>query len=206
MGWLFAAMYDVMTRKAEEAGVREWRAELLAGAAGRVVELGAGTGLNLPLYPESAAESVAATEPDRHMRSRLDRRARSIARPAVEVVDASADSLPFDDGSVDTVVSTLVLCTVPDAEESIREAMRVLRPGGALIFLEHVAHDDPRVYRRQRRWEPFWKWFAQGCHLTRPTGQWIRDAGFEIESETPAPMPKAPEFLPTIRGVARKPR
>ncbi len=205
MGWLFAKLYDRVSRQTEEAGVREWRTQLLGQVGARVLELGSGTGINLPLYPASARD-VLLTEPDRHMRARLEQRAQELGREGFRVADAGAERLPVDDASVDTVVSTLVLCTVPDPAASLAETMRVLRPGGSLLFLEHVAHDDPRLFRWQQRIQPFWKWFAEGCHTTRRTEQLIRDAGFEIESLTTDDLPKAPFWVrPTIRGTARKP-
>jgi ubiquinone/menaquinone biosynthesis C-methylase UbiE len=197
-------LYDAMTRAAEEAGVREWRRALLARARGDVVEIGAGTGLNLPLYPALDGRLILA-EPDRSMRRQLCRRARALGRPRVEVVEVGAERLPWPDDSVDTMVATLVLCSVADPHRSLAEIARVLRPGGALIFLEHVAHDDPRRLRWQRWLEPLWKHLAGGCHLTRRTGEAIRESGLEIEELVSADMPSAPAIVRlTIRGVARK--
>ena len=204
MGWCFARLYDFLTSRTEDAGLRDWRRTLLQRARGRTVEVGSGTGANLPFYTD-AVDTVFATEPDRHMRRRLAARAEQIAAPPIEVVDAGAERLPYESGSIDTVVTTLVLCTVPDPMASLREVMRVLRPGGELLFLEHVAHLDPGVHKWQRRLEPFWRCFAEGCHLTRRTGEWMREVGFEVADVCAARMPKAPAILPTIRGVARKP-
>jgi len=205
MGRLLARFYDAMVRAAEEAGVREWRRELLKRAHGDVVELGAGTGLNLPLYPELSGQ-LTLTEPDRHMRHQLEKRVRASGLRRIAVVDATAESLPMRDASVDTVVATLVLCTVVDPPRCLAEIDRVLRPGGSFLFFEHVAHDDPRRLRWQRWLERPWKWFAAGCHLTRRTGDRIADAGFEVQELIHGDMPEAPAIVrPTIRGVARKP-
>ena len=129
-----------MTKATEEAGLREMRRQALAAASGRTVDVGAGTGANLDLYPRSVTELVLA-EPDPHMLKRLRPKA---AGGGAEVVAAPAERLPFEDASVDTVVFTLVLCTVPDPEAALAEAARVLRPGGRLLFVEHVRSEDSR--------------------------------------------------------------
>lgn len=204
MSWLFAAAYDPFMRKSERACLGEWRRDLLAPLAGRVLEIGAGTGANVPRYP-SSLERLVLTDPDEHMLKRLARSA-SAAPSKPEIVQASADALPFDDASFDAVVSTLVLCSVPDLDRTLREIRRVLRPGGALVFLEHVAADDaPGRLRWQRRIQPVWRRLAGNCHLTRATGDAIAKAGFTFETLTKESMRKAlPIVRPTIRGVARK--
>jgi len=205
MGRLFARFYDAMVRSTEDAGVRDWRRALLQNARGDVLELGAGTGLNLPLYPELSGQLTLA-EPDPHMRRQLEKKVRDLGRARVAVVDTGAEELPVPDASVDTVVATLVLCTVGDPLRCLAEIGRVLRPGGVFLFFEHVAHDDPRRLRWQRWLEPLWKCFAAGCHLTRRTGERIAEAGFEVQDLIRDDMPKAPAIVrPTIRGVARKP-
>src|SRR5215831_17269809 len=130
---IFARIYEPSLWLGEVMGMRRRRDTLLRGAAGRVVEIGAGTGLNLTHYPEGLTELVL-TEPEPAMRAKLAHRARGRA----EVVDAPAERLPLPDGSVDTVVATLVLCTVDEPEHALREIKRVLRPGGQLLFIEHV--------------------------------------------------------------------
>jgi ubiquinone/menaquinone biosynthesis C-methylase UbiE len=139
------------------------------------------------------------------MRARLRRRAAAIARP-VEIVDASLERLPLADGSVDAVVGTLVLCSVPRLDEAVTEIKRVLRPGGRFVFLEHVAAEDrPRRLRWQRRVEPLWRRVAGNCHLTRQTADAIGAAGFHFESVKRESMRKAWSLVrPTIRGVAVK--
>jgi ubiquinone/menaquinone biosynthesis C-methylase UbiE len=160
---LFAALYDTIGKGSEEAGLREERRQLLAGAEGEVIELGAGTGLNLNLYPEEVTRLVL-TEPDRHMRRRLRRRLETLGRPA-EIVDASAESLPFPDATFDTAVVTLVLCSVPDQQTALAEIARVLKPEGRLLFLEHVRSTDPKIARRRDRIRPLYN--LCGCNPNR---------------------------------------
>jgi ubiquinone/menaquinone biosynthesis C-methylase UbiE len=202
MSRLFAAIYDPFMRRTEAACLLAWRRDLLSSLSGRVLEIGAGTGANAPLYPP-AVTSLVLTEPDPHMLARLRPRAPANA----ELLSAPCDHLPVPDASVDAVVSTLVLCSVPDPSRALSELHRVLRPGGALVFLEHVAAPDAsRRLTWQRRIEPLWKHIAGNCHLTRRTGETIRDAGFVVEQETRESMRKAmPWFRPSIRGIARKP-
>lgn len=208
MGRLFAAVYERMIAASEDACVRDWRRDLLADLHGEVLELGAGTGLNLAHYPATVTRLVL-TEPDRHMRGRLEARlaAEPPAPAAVEVVDAGADRLPFDDARFDAVVATLVLCSVPDQRAALAEVRRVLRPGGRFVFLEHVAADHrPNRLRWQRRLEPVWKRVAAGCHLTRRTLEEIRAAGFEVDGNRRESMRKAsPLVRTTERGTAVKP-
>lgn len=205
MSRFFAVVYERLIAASEEACVREWRRELLAPLAGDVLELGSGTGLNLTHYP-AAVQRLVLTEPDRHMRAKLQARLteQPPAPARVELVDAVADRLPFDDESFDAVVSTLVLCSVPDQRSALREVRRVLRPGGRLVFLEHVAaHEKPKRHRWQRRVEPVWKRIADGCHLTRDTRDVIASSGFDVGDATRESMRKAsPLVRTTERGVA----
>src|SRR5437868_3266033 len=146
---LFAALYDTVSKRSEAAGMREERRQLLAGIEGATIEIGAGTGLNLEHYPEAVTRLVLV-EPDRHMRRRLRRRVEALDR-AAEVLDASAEQLPFPDATFDTAVVTLVLCSVPDQEAALAEIARVLKPNGCLLFIEHVRSGDPKLARRQDR-------------------------------------------------------
>lgn len=167
-GWarMGAVVYDPFLWLGERRGMRDRRRRLLADAAGRVLEIGAGTGLNLEHYPSTVTELVLA-EPELPMRRRLEQRIRRSAAP-VRVSDASAEPLPFPDGSFDTVVSTMVLCTVPDPGAALAEVRRVLRPEGRLLFCEHVPADSPRLARWQRLLASPWAAFAQGCRCDRP--------------------------------------
>jgi ubiquinone/menaquinone biosynthesis C-methylase UbiE len=197
---LFALTYDRMSRKSEEAGMGAMRQVLLAEAEGSVLEIGAGTGTNLPHYDERA-ESLVVTEPEPAMLRRLEQKASGRARPA-EVVRAPAEALPFEDESFDTVVSTLVLCGVADQAGALGEIRRVLRPGGRLLFLEHVRSDDPGVARFQDRIN----WLNRlvvGCDCNRQTLAAITAADFTVSRLEQATMPKAPKFVrPLIVGTA----
>jgi ubiquinone/menaquinone biosynthesis C-methylase UbiE len=200
-GRAFAALYDRMLASTEEAGLREMRRELLSGARGRTIDIGAGTGANLDLYPEEADELVLA-EPSPHMAKRLRRRVSTAAR-RTEVVEAPAEQLPFADDSFDTAVFTLVLCTVPDPDAALAEAARVLRPDGRLLFLEHVRSESPRTARWQDRLMRPWRFLGAGCHCNRDTGAAIERAGLRIEGLEHGRMPKAPPIVrPLIRGAA----
>jgi ubiquinone/menaquinone biosynthesis C-methylase UbiE len=204
---IFARLYDRMMAGTERAGLGEMRHELLASASGRVLELGAGTGGNLAHYTDAVTELVMS-EPEPNMARRL--RERVAADPGAagrtSVIEVSAEDLPFDDGSFDTVVATLVLCTIPDPLRALGEARRVLVEGGRLLYLEHVRARRLRLARWQDRLERPWGFIAGGCHPNRDTGQLLADAGFWIDSLEDLKMPKAPPLVrPVIRGVARRP-
>src|SRR5207248_4232747 len=172
----FALTYDRFSRAAEEAGLREMRKSLLAEAHGRVLEIGGGTGANLPHY--NGIDSLVITEPEPPMLRRLERKARE-HEPLAKVLRAPAEDLPFEDDTFDSVVSTLVLCGVDDQPRALREARRVLRPGGRLLFLEHVRSDDPQLARWQDRLNGVNR-FMVGCECNRPTLDTIRAAGFDV--------------------------
>ena len=202
-GRFFAATYDRMSARFEKAGGAEMRSRLLAKAAGRVLEIGAGTGSNLAHYPEGVEELVV-TEPESPMLRRLERKVGD-ARPATKVVQTEGESLPFDDGSFDTVVSTLVLCTVRDPKATLAELRRVLKPGGHLLFLEHVRSDDPKLVRWQDRLNPVWHGVAAGCNCNRPTLETIEAAGFTVEEVERGELPKSPPLVrPCVLGAAMR--
>lgn len=202
--FFMATIYDGFMGTMERAGLSAWREALLADVGGRVLEIGAGTGVNLPFYPP-AVERLVVAEPDANMRKRLVRRVEGSGSRA-EVSDASALALPWEDASFDAVVCTLVLCTVPDPARALAEVHRVLVPGGALVYIEHVAADHaPSRLAWQRRIEPFWSPLAGGCRLTRRTSDTIRDAGFDIAGEKRESARKAMPLVRTmVRGIARK--
>lgn len=205
MGYWMARIYDGFMRETEQACLREWRRDLLADLRGEVLELGSGTGANLAFFPRDLARLVL-TEPDAHMREQLRRRLRGTARDA-ELSHASAAALPFADASFDVVVSTLVLCSVPHLDASLREVFRVLRPGGRFVFLEHVAA-APGTRRRlaQRLVDPVWRRLAGGCRVTRDTERALLDAGFALDSVERQSLRKAlPILRPSIRGCAYRP-
>src|SRR5262249_29177291 len=173
---VFAAIYDPFLWWGERAGLRALRHELLDGAHGRTVEIGAGTGLNLAHYRPDVHELVLL-EPDAAMRAQLEKRLRRSGR-AGHVSGASAEHLPFDDASVDTVGSTLVLCTVDAPDRVLQEVSRVLRPDGQFVFIEHVRSETPRLARWQDRLVRPWRRFARGCRCNRATGALISQSGF----------------------------
>jgi ubiquinone/menaquinone biosynthesis C-methylase UbiE len=196
---IFAALYDPMAASAERRWMGEHRSRLLAGARGAVLEIGGGTGANLPHYRD--IDRVTVAEPDSFMRKRLGQKLAEASVP-VEVSNAGAEALPFPDGSFDTVVSTLVLCTVPDQESALDEVRRVLRPGGRLFFIEHVRAEGSTA-RWQDRLERLWGWLFAGCHPNRETVAAIEKAGFEMEAFESFLPPDPLSFLqPHVQGSA----
>jgi ubiquinone/menaquinone biosynthesis C-methylase UbiE len=197
---LFAAGYDTMLRLGERLGMRAQRRRLLARAQGRTLEIGGGTGLNIPLYPEGLEDLILA-EPYEPMRRRLERRLASSGRSA-RTIDAAAESIPLPDGSLDTVVSTLVLCTVDDPARALAEIARVLSPGGQLLFIEHVRSHSPRVARWQDRFEAPWRHLAAGCRCNRDTLAQLGRSGFHHEHEDIRWRGLPPIVAPVIIGRA----
>jgi ubiquinone/menaquinone biosynthesis C-methylase UbiE len=200
-GRAFTALYDRLLSGTEEAGLREIRREALAGATGRTIDIGAGTGANLSLFPPAVTELVLA-EPDPHMLRKL--RPRMLEAPtAAELVQAGAEAMPFEDASFDTAIFTLVLCTVPNPVAALTETARVLKPGGKLLFVEHVRAEDPGLARWQDRLERPWYFFGDGCHCNRDTASMIEAAQFGQVQVERAEMPKSPPIVrPLIHGAA----
>ena len=197
---IFAHTYDRQMARVERAGLRARREELLRCGTGDVLEIGAGTGLNLPCYPTDV-ETLTLTEPEPPMIRRLRIRA-SQRRPMPTVLRAPAEDLPFDDDSFDTAVSTLVLCGVSDQPRSVREIHRVLRPGGRLLFIEHVRSDDPGLAAQQDRMNGLNR-FLVGCECNRPTLSSIQAAGFSVTEVHHLTLAKVPRFVsPLIIGQA----
>jgi len=195
--------YDRQIAKTENAGLRALRQQLLSGASGDVLEVGGGTGANLPFYGAEVL-SLTVTEPEAPMLRRLERRAQEHAPNAV-VLRAPAEDLPFDDGTFDVAVSTLVLCGVSDQPRALRQLRRVLRPGGQLLFIEHVRSDDAKLARRQDRMNPINR-FVVCCDCNRPTLTSIQQAGFTVAHIEHQTMPKVPLFVsPLIVGTATAP-
>ena len=193
---LSAVLYDPFFWLAERAGLSARRRALVQQAHGRVLEIGAGTGLNLRHYADDA--ELVLSEPDAAMADRLRRRVAKRRRPAT-VVLAPAEALPFADGEFDTVVSTLVLCTVPDQAAALREIRRVLRPGGQLLFMEHIRSESPRWARWQDRLNTPWRAFAEGCNCNRPTLD-VLDAGPLALHDVQRGV--IPAMVPLIRPLA----
>ncbi len=206
MSWLMSAIYDRFMAASEEACLAEWRHALLADLSGAVLEVGAGTGANLAHYPASVTR-LTLSEPDPRMSRQLRTRLEATPRGATEVVDADVVALPFPDAHFDAVVATLLLCSVPSQALALAEIRRVLRPGGAFVFLEHVAAPKGTSRRLwQGRVEPLWKHVAGNCHVTRETQDAISAAGLDVGDVTAQSMRRAlPILRPTIRGIARRP-
>jgi ubiquinone/menaquinone biosynthesis C-methylase UbiE len=202
-GRIFPAVYERSIKATEDAGLREMRRQVLAEASGRVLEIGAGTGLNLDLYPD-AVDELVLVEPDPHMAKRLRPKLRASGRQ-VTVVEDSAERLPFEDASFDTAVATLVFCTIPDPAAALREAARVLKPGGRLLFLEHVRSPDLSLARWQDRLETPWRLFGDGCYCNRDTVATIESSPLSLGEFERTEMPKAPPIVrPMIRGSATR--
>jgi ubiquinone/menaquinone biosynthesis C-methylase UbiE len=202
---LFARMYMRMTSGRRSRGEDEHRERLLAGLSGRVIEVGAGNGLNFPLYPPEV-EAVLAVEPEPLLREAALREAES-APVAIEVVDGVAAALPTPDGSQDAAVASLVLCSVSDQEQALAELRRVIKPGGELRFYEHVISNKPLPARLQRLADAtFWPRVGGGCHMARDTGAAIAQAGFEIERLERFPFSPGVVVptIPHILGVGRR--
>ena len=206
-GRLFALTYDRQLARAEDAGLRAMRLRLLAGAGGDVLEIGGGTGANLPCYGP-AVRTLTVTEPEPPMLRRLERRVQEHGvlkhGPATRVLRAPAEDLPFGDGSFDVAVSTLVLCGVGDQSRALRELRRVLRPGGRLLFLEHVRAADPGTARLQDRLN----WLNRlmvCCDCNRPTLDAIQRGGFTVTGLEHTALPEVPAYVrPTILGSAAR--
>jgi len=206
MSYITALFYDRFMSKAEDACLKEWRHGLLKQVSGQVLEVGAGTGANIKFYSDEVTKLVV-TEPDKHMRKLLKEQVIYHQLENVGVIGGTAEQIEAADESFDYVVSTLVCCSVADLKTCLSEIRRVLKPGGSMVFLEHVAAADNTSRRRwQNRINPIWKTFMGNCHLNRETEQAIFNEGFEIIQIERESMRKAPPIVrPTIRGIAKKP-
>ncbi|MBC2717265.1 MAG: class I SAM-dependent methyltransferase [Desulfobacteraceae bacterium] len=205
MSFLSAFLYDKCMISAEEACLKEWRQGLLKQVHGHVLEIGAGTGANIEFYPESVIRLVLS-EPDESMRRLLEVKIGNSALKDVTVSSASAENIEANEESFDFVVASFVCCSVTNLEAVLNQIHRVLKPGGSLVFLEHVAADKGSKRRRwQNRMNPFWRKLAGNCHLNREIEKSMVSAGFEISEIKRESMRKAmPLVRPTIRGVAVK--
>jgi SAM-dependent methyltransferase len=202
---LFAAVYDRLTMPAEAAGLAERRRRLLSAARGRVLEVGAGTGHNLPHYPPGDVDSVTLIEPDGAMRRHLAEHLSSCAVP-VEVIPDTIEDARLDQGSFDAVVCTLVLCTVPDLDAAMARIRSLLRPTGQLLFLEHVRAPGGRG-RVQRAVTPLWKRAVPGCHLDRDPIAAMRRAGFLVTDCERFQLPLGNTLVgAAVQGAARTDR
>jgi len=200
---IFAATYDWQMGGSERAGLAAMRSRVVSRATGRVLEVGAGTGLNLPHY-RTDVEHLTLTEPDSSMFKRLQG-AVERHHGSATVLRAPAEQLPFDDDSFDAVVCTLVLCGVDDQAQAVREIRRVLRPAGQLFFLEHMRSDDEGHARLQDRFNWLNRAVAM-CDCNRPTRRTIAGEGLHVEEVVETDFPKAPPFLnPLVHGRATLP-
>lgn len=202
----FAAYWNRAVRFESES-VKRMRQHTLSGLAGRVLEIGCGNGANFAYYPGSVTELIA-TEPDPHMLKDARKKAASASIPVV-VKQALADDLPFGDCEFDAVVSTLVLCSVPNQGSALREALRVLKPAGELRFFEHVRYEDGAGAWLQDRLAPAWAWLGAGCRPNRDTESAIVESGFKIQrivrTTLAPPIPPLCVTRPAILGVAVAP-
>jgi ubiquinone/menaquinone biosynthesis C-methylase UbiE len=178
-----------------------YRARIVPHAEGRVLEIGIGSGLNLPFYADCADE-VLGLEPSRGL-IEMARGAAARSRLSVTLLEATAEQMPLDESTIDTVITAWTLCSIPDVSRALGEIRRVLRPGGQLLFVEHGLSPEERVRKWQNRLTPVWKPLSGGCHLDRPITRLIEDAGFRIDTLNTAYMrgPKLATFM--YEGIAR---
>lgn len=168
-----------------------YRQRALSVAAGRVLEIGIGSGLNLPFYG-SAAREIVGFDPSATLLAMAHRAGRRTLK-ALTLIEGSAEAIPLESKTVDTVVSTWTLCTIPRASEALREMRRVLKPGGQFLFVEHGLSPDEQVRRWQDRLTPIWRRIGGGCHLNRPIGLLIASAGFNIRHLDTGYAPRGPK-------------
>ncbi|WP_425373895.1 class I SAM-dependent methyltransferase [Methylocystis hirsuta] len=173
--WLFPPLLDLVMRQGQ---LEKYRRDAVAAAAGRVLEIGVGSGLNLSFYGEQV-EIVIGIDPSFPLLAKARRHA-DAANIQVRLIQASATAIPLADNTIDTIVMTWTLCSIPEPLAALREMQRVLRPGGKLFFVEHGLSPEPRVERWQRRLTPFWRKVAGGCHLDRKIDDLMRAAGLEL--------------------------
>lgn len=195
-----AAAYDPFLWIGERAGMRRHRHDLVTLARGRTLEIGSGTGLNLLHYP-AELDSLVLAEPEPSMRKRLKNAVRRSGRNT-KVIDAGAEHLPFGDATIDTVVSTLVLCTVDAPDTALREIERVLRPDGQLLFIEHVRSDSPLLARWQDRLARPWRLFAAGCRCNRATLELMDACEFRLDAHPAKWRAMPPIIRPLVVGRA----
>ncbi|MDL4842954.1 class I SAM-dependent methyltransferase [Aquibacillus rhizosphaerae] len=176
----FARIYDYAMAPLEKRYINSWRKKLLIYAKGKVLEIGAGTGVNFSLY--NKCEEVIAIEPNPYMIEKAKSRINLNGVP-IKVMDSSAEKIPLPDDHFDTIVSMLVLCSVDNMDIALKELRRVLKPGGNLLVLEHVKMEKTIYARLQQILTPVWKRIADGCHLDRETESMIRKSGFRIVSK-----------------------
>ncbi|KQL49826.1 methyltransferase type 11 [Brevibacillus choshinensis] len=177
MGKWFATLYDIFMAPFEQIGVEEIRKQLIGKATGSVLEIGTGTGLNFPYYQH--AKKVDALEPNPNMRNKSYKRAKSAKYP-ITVLEGSAEILSFPDNTFDSIVGTLVFCTIPNPELALKEMRRVCKPDGQILLFEHVRSHHAVLGRVQDRLTPLWKRLCDGCHLNRDTLGLVKREGWKV--------------------------
>lgn len=203
MGWYQRYVLPKLIDTAcSQKPMRELRSRYVTRATGEVLEIGIGSGLNLPHYSDQVV-SITGLDPAPELTSLAEARASERPQP-VTVLQVSGEEIPADDARFDTIVCTWTLCSIPNVYAALREMRRVLKPGGHMYFIEHGRAPEPRVISWQRRIEPLWKKIGGGCHLTRKADELIRDAGFTITELDSGyePGPKFAAFM--THGVAKK--
>ncbi len=200
--FIFAGAYDRFLRKSEEAGLSEARKKFVSTAKGRTLEIATGTALNLPHYPAAVTELILS-EPYPHMLPLIRKKVQTLGRTA-QVVEATAEKIPYPDASFDTVVASMILCTADHPDVVLKEIARVLKPGGQYLFLEHVRNPDSSIARRQDRLQPGWYLFGNGCHCNRDTIATLKQSPLEIERLDWGRIPKAWKIIEAmVTGCAR---
>jgi len=205
MSFLSALFYDKFMKATEDACLISWRKDLLIDTQGCILEIGAGTGASLDLYPPTDGLIITLIEPDKNMRAQLEAKVTSKKLSNISILTCSSENISAKDNSYDYVFVSLVCCSVNDVTATLREIKRVLKTDGRFIFLEHVAAESGST---RRKWQdcltPFWKKLAGNCHLNRDTENLIRNAGFDFDYLKHESMRKAMPFIrPTIRGIAK---
>jgi ubiquinone/menaquinone biosynthesis C-methylase UbiE len=185
--------------------VRYQRRKVVPHATGRVLEIGFGSGLNLPFYDAAKVSELIALEPDARMRAKAAQRVAEAGMP-INFLDLSGEEIPLDDGSIDTVLVTYTLCTIPDAVKALGEMRRVLKPGGRMLFCEHGRAPDAGVARWQERITPTWRALAGGCHLGRDIPRLIEEGGFTIRQLDEMYLPSTPRIAGYNYWGAAEPR
>ncbi len=184
---------DLIGCVCSRGAIMKQRAKVVPRAKGQVLEIGMGAAANLELYDTTRVERLIGVEPSAGMRRKAAEKLADTTIPH-DLLDAGGEALPLPDASVDTIVLTYTLCSIPQAEDAMREMRRVLKPDGQLLFCEHGRAPDPGVVRWQERIEPIWKRIAGGCHLARPMDQLITGGGFAIREMEAEYMPGSPRF------------
>lgn len=190
---LMATFYDSAMKQAEAKLLQPYREQLLAPLEGTVLEIGSGTGVNIPYYKN--IDRLICSEPDVHMRKHLERKMAATTAFPIELLSSAAENIEVEDQSIDVVVSTLVMCSVNSQVEVLNEIKRILKPDGCLVFLEHVCSQHSKTKKWQARLTPTWSYLFDNCHLNRQTGDAIVQAGFDVDFE-----PITFNFLPVLNS------